>query len=303
MIQLLGYNFLSDGDSLNPFPVAVQTIDSITLQNAEFNDFFVTRNVTEAYSTNVPTDWDFYTIMLANFNGDISAGSIDNLVSQVDSIRIKRRKKGEFEWLTIYEQAINDETDFNFSGQDNFAIYAEEYEYAWVPVLAGIEGNYIIESIESKFQGVYICDANTIYKFMAGVSYGHSQYIQQVAVYNPLGRKYPVYVSNGENNYQTGSFTGKLLGNYENTGVFNRKEMVLQKNEFMKWLTNKKAKFIKDYNGNAWCVFIIGEPSVSYDNQWGMGMMDTNFDYGELCDAEDIAAMQDVGLIPVLETE
>lgn len=298
MIQFVGYNFLSDGNALDPVPTNVDNITQVTVQSAEFDNFYVTKDVTSAYSTEVPTDWDFYTIMLANFDGTISAGSIDAMLDQVDTIRIKRRKSGDFDWDTIFEQPINSVEDFSFSGVDYFAINEEEYEYAWVPVLAGIEGNYITNSIESQFQGVYICDADTIYKFMVGIEYGASSQKQLVGIYNPIGQKYPVYVSNAATNYQTGSFTGKLIGNYETTGVFNRKEMVQQKNQFLAWLTNKKAKIIKDWNGSSWCVYVTGEPQITYDNQWGMGMMDVSFEYGEIGDVDNLQDLQNVGLRP-----
>lgn len=301
MIQFLGYNFLSDGNALDPYPTHVQDLTTVTLQAAEFDDFYVTRDVTSAYSTTIPTDWDFYTIMLANFDGSTSAGSIEAMLDQVDTIRIKRRKVGTFDWQLIYERSIEEVSDFNFSGIDYFAVTGEEYEYAWVPVLAGNEGNYITASIESQYIGTYICDADTIYKFIAGVSYGNSQQKQQVGIYNPLGQKYPVYVSNGAGNYQTGSFTGKIIGTYEQTGVFDRKEMVAQKNALLAWLTNKRAKILKDLNGNAWLIYITGEPSISYDSQWGNGMMDVNFEYGELGDPDSEEDMNNVGLWPVTE--
>lgn len=301
MIQLVGYNFLMDGDTLNPYPSYVNNVTVTTLQGAEFDGLYVTQDVTSALSTEIPTEWDFYTIMLANFDGDLIAGSIENMVDQVDTIRIKRRKVGEFDWVTIYEQPINDPADFTFSGEDYFAEHDQEYEYAWVPVLANIEGNYITDTIESNFRGVFLCDADTIYKFSMGVEYGNSQQIQQVGVYNPIGQKYPIYVTNGANNYQTGSFQGKIVGNFENTGEFNRKEMVQEKNALLAWLTNKKAKILKDWNSNIWLVFVTGEPSISYDSQWGNGMMDVSFEYGELGDPTNATDMQSFGFWPTTE--
>ena len=300
MIQFINYNFLSDGNALDPYPTHIGTIDTVQIQNAQYNDFFITQDVTSPYSTNVPTDWDMYTLLLAGFNGNLNGGSVDYTLAEVDHIRIKRRKVGEFDWVTIYEKVVNSVADFYFSGEDYFAIYGDEYEYAWVPVLAGIEGNYVTVSITSKFNGVYICDADTIYKFYAGVAYGPSQQFQAVGIYNPIGQKYPIYVSNGANNYQTGSFTGKIVGNYENTHVFDRKEMVEQKNALLKWLTNKKAKILKDFNGNMWLIFVSGAPSVSYNTQWGNNMMEISFQYGEVGEAENAKDMQSVGLWPII---
>ena len=298
MIQFFNYNFYLDGNSLDPYPTVANDFKQVTIQNAEYDEFWVTKDVNSAYSTEIPSEWDFYTIMLANFDGNIEAGSVQHILEEAEKVRIKRRKKGDYVWDTIYEKDINSAEDLEFSGYDYYAIQDEEYEYAWVPVVGDKEGTYITETIKSHFNGVYICDADTIYKFVAGIEYGASKQVQLVGVYNPLGQKYPIYVSNGATNYQTGSFTGKLIGNYENTGVFDRKEMVQQKNQFMEWITNKKAKIIKDWNSNLWCIYVIGEPQVTYDSQWGMGMMDVSFEYGEVGNAENNEDLQNVGLRP-----
>ena len=301
MLQFTGYSFIADGDALDPRPSYIDNIEQIKIQNAIYNDFYITSATISPYNTTPPTEWDIYTLLWATSNNTINAGSVDYTVNDVDSIRIKRRKVGDFDWLTIYEQEINTASDFLFSGEDYFAQNGEEYEYAWVPVLAGNEGNYIVKSIESQFKGVFIADADTIHKFYAGVAYGTSQQTQQVGIYNPIGQKYPIYVTNGANNYQTGSVTSKIVGNYENTGVLDRKEMVEEKNDLIKWLTNKKAKVLKDHNGNIWLVFITGAPSVTYDSQWGNGMMELSFQWGEMGDPNDVKDMQNVGLWPQIQ--
>ena len=288
MLQFTGYNFIGDGNALDPRPSYIDNIEQIKIQNAIYNDFYITSDVISPYNTTPPTEWDIYTLLWATFNGTINAGSVDYTTADVDSIRIKRRKAGEIEWATIYEQKIKTASDFLFSGEDYFAQNGEIYEYAWVPVLAGNEGNYIVKSIESKFKGVFIADADTIYKFYAGVAYGTSQQTQLVGIYNPIGQQYPIYVTNGATNYQTGSVTAKIVGNYETTHVLDRKEMVEEKNALVKWLTNKKAKILKDDNGNIWLVFITGAPAVTYNAQWGNNMMEISFQWGEIGNPDSI---------------
>lgn len=301
MISFLKYNFIKDINALDPYSTSTKELKKVLLQNAIFDDLLITQDVTSPFTMDVQTEWDIYTILLAKFNNSLNAGSIEYSSSNIDAIRIKRRKLGEFNWDTIYEQKVNNISDLVFSGEDNFAMNKTEYEYAWVPVLGEVEGNYFVQSIESKFKGVFIADVNTIYKFAAGVSYGPSEQVQLVATYNPLGRKYPIYVSNGATNYQTGSLTAKIIGNYENTHVFDRKEMVEQKNNLLEWLTNKRAKVLKDANGNIWLIYITGSPSVTYDTQWGNNMMEVSFQYGEIGDVDNGEDMRNVGLLPIVE--
>lgn len=300
MLGFFGYNFYSDGNTLDPYPTAINNIQTIKIENAIYDGFYMTKDVVSEYSTDVPTDWDLYTIMLAQFENSLTAGNLDALIDQLNSIRIKRRKLGTFDWITIKEIPVNAPEDVNFIGEDLLAMNDTVYEYAWVPVLNDIEGNYITAQIESKFNGVFIADADTIFKFYAGVSYGGAQKVQQIGVFNPLNRKYPIYVANGALDYMTGSITGRILGNYETTHELNRKEMVEQRDALLNFLTNKKAKLIKDFNGNQWLVFIIDSPSVSFDTQWGNGMMDVGFDWSEVGDPDKAEDLQNVGLVPIV---
>lgn len=298
MIQFCGYNFFQDGNALDPFPTSVNDITTTELSNAIFDDFYVTKDTSSAYSTTVPTEWDFYTIMLANFNGNLNAGNIDALLSQLTSIRIKRRPVGSFDWITIREIPVETLEDISFIFDDNFGANLTEYEYAWVPVLNEVEGNYIIKSILSQFNGVFICDLETVYKFVGDVAYGTSEQVQKIGTFEPFGRQYPVYVSNAMTNYQKGSLSAKIMGRYETTGVFNRQEMVSEKNALLSWLTNKQAKIIKDYNGNIWLVVIIGNPSVIYNGKWGNGIMDVSLNYSETGSVDSASDLRSAGLAP-----
>lgn len=300
MLEFFGYNFLSDGNAIDPFPSSMENIGEATLENAIYDEFFITKDVESQYSTTKPTDWDIYTIVLALFQGNLDGGNIGGSIDQLDSIRIKRRKVGSFEWITIKEIPVNTVDDINFANEDLLAMNGERYEYAWIPVLNGIEGNYITAEIDSKFNGVFIADADTIYKFYSGVSYGSLQQNQQVGVFTLLNQQYPIYVANGQSNYQTGSFSGRTLGNFEDTRELNRKEMVEQRDNLLKFLTNKKAKIIKDYNGNQWLVFITGSPNVEFDNKWGNGLMTVNFQWSEVGNPENEQDLQNTGLAPII---
>ena len=174
MIGFIGYNFCADGNALDPTPTNVNNITTTRLQNGIFDHFNVTRNVTFDYSSIIPIDWDIDTIMDANFKGNISAGNVDQVASGITGIRVKRRVKGTFDWITIKELPVEKSEDLSFVVTDNLNAYNVEYEYAFVPMLGDVEGNYIIESILSKFEGVFICDADTVFKFMAGVEYSNN---------------------------------------------------------------------------------------------------------------------------------
>lgn len=302
MIGLLNYNFLSDGNSVDPMPTNVNNIVTSKLSNAVYDEFYITKDTTPS-SVAPPSQWDFNTILLANFNGNLSAGNIEQTIESLDLIRVKKRVKGTFDWITIKEYQVTDVGDLSFSFSDNLSKNNTEYEYAWVPVLSGgTEGGYAIAEVLSKFNGVYIADADSIYKFVANVGYGQTQRVQQVGTFEPYGRKYPVYVSNGLINYEQGQVQALLVGEYlnhednEKYRQFIREDMVNEKNNLMDFLTNKRAKILKDYNGNYWLVIVTGNPTVDYDNNWGMGMMTAGFQWSEVGDANNANDIRSAGL-------
>lgn len=299
MIGVIGYNFCSDGNSVDPTPTDINNITRTRLQNGIFDHFNVTRNVSFDYSSVIPMDWTTDTIMNADFQGTASAGNVDQLAEGITGVRIKRRVKGTFDWITIKQITISKPEDLSFVITDNLNAYNTEYEYAFVPVMEDVEGSYIIESILSKFEGVFICDVDTVFKFYAGVEYNNNNQNQQIGVLQPYNRKYPVIVSNSIINYQTGSIGGWVLPeDFDNNRTLDRGAITKEKELLLKFLTNKKPKIIKDMNGNNWLVYFTGNPTMSYDNSFGQGMVKVSADWTEVGNPNDKTDLYENGLIP-----
>ena len=299
MIGFLGYNFCRDGNALDPTPTDINNINYTRVQNGIFDHFNVSKNAEFDYSSIIPTKWDVNTIMDANFEGNILAGNVAVMAANVTSVRVKRRVKGTFEWTTIREIPVNKPEDLSFVITDNLNAYNVEYEYAWVPMTNDVEGNHTIESILSQFQGVFICDVNNIFKLQAGVEYNNNDANQQVGVFQPYNRKYPVIVSNSLINYQTGTISSWVLPeDFEDSKSLDRFEITKEKEAILKFLMNKKPKIIKDTNGNNWLVYFTGNPSMSYNNNYGQGMVKVNAEWTEVGDPNDKTDLYENGLIP-----
>ena len=299
MIGLIGYNFCADGNALDPTPTNINDITFTKVQNGIFDHFNVSRDTSFDYSSIIPTDWDVNTLMNASFAGNTSAGNVAQVATGVTSIRVKRRIKGTFDWITIREIPVTKPEDLSFVITDNLNAYNVEYEYAYVPMMEDVEGSYIIESILSKFEGVFICDIDTVFKFYAGVEYDTNDAIQQVGVFQPFNRKYPIVVSNSIMQYQTGSIGGWVLPeDYEDTHVFDRSKIVKEKEVLLNFLMNKKPKILKDMNGNNWLVYFTGNPTFTYDNNYGQGMLKVAAKWTEVGDPNDKTDLYENGLIP-----
>ena len=298
MIGLIGYNFCSDSNALDPTPTDVNNLTYARVQNGIFDHFNVSRDTSFNYDSIIPTDWDVNTVMDADFAGNIFAGNVAQMASSVTSIRVKRRIKGSFDWVTIREIPVSKPEDLSFVITDNLNAYNVEYEYAFVPMMEDVEGSYIIESILSKFEGVFICDIDTVFKFYGGVEYNGNDAVQQVGVFQPYNRKYPVIVSNSIVQYQTGNIGGWVLPeDYEDTHVFDRVKSVKEKEVLLNFLMNKKPKIIKDMNGNNWLVYFTGNPSIVYDNNYGQGMLKVSATWTEVGDPNSKDDLYENGLI------
>lgn len=302
MFMMCGYNFCSDGNALDPAPIVNNGFTDVTLRNGIFDHWNVNRDVTSPYSSAIPTNWDYLTIMNANFNGNIESGNSEFSLGNIDGIKIKRRKVTDFDWVTLAYFDASELESLNFVFNDNIAASGYTYEYAFVPVVGGTEGNYITNTIGAKFDGVFICDLDTIYKFYAGVKYGTNERVQKIGVFEPYGRKYPVVVSNGLINYETGSVTGTVLSDdYLKTKAMNRIAMVKEQRALKDFLTNKKAKILKDWNSHSWLIVPIDNISTSYDSKYGMGIADVSFDWVELGDSNNQADLYNNGILKEAE--
>ena len=299
MIGLLGYNFCSDGNALDPMPTSVNNITTTTIQNGIYDHFYAGYDATSEYSHTLPTAWDFNTIMDCNFENNISAGNIDDLTSNISGIKIKRREKGTFDWTTIKEIAVNSVDDLSFIFTDNLASNYTQYEYAYVPITGQTEGSYTVSEVYSKFKGVFICDVNTIYKFYADIEYGSTDSVQKIGTYEPFGRKYPVMVSNGLLGYDTGTVSALIVPkNFSETHEFDRQAITKERNTLFKWLTNKKPKMLKDWNGAEWLCIITGNPQTDYESNYGMGIQRMTAEWTQTGDPKVKADLYANGLIP-----
>lgn len=299
MIGFLNYNFCADINALDPVPTNVKNLQIVQIENGIYDHINITSDVKSTYPTTPPSGWDFNTILDCNFNNNISGGSTDDISQDVTSIRIKRRVKGTYAWMTIREIPIASSEDLNFAFTDNLNLNNTLYEYAYVPVTQGVEGGYVIEEIESQFKGVFICDTQTIYKFYYGVEYGDTDRVQQVGVYTPYGRQYPVVISNGLLSYETGSVSGLVLQEaWEDDRQMDRVANVAERNVLFDFLTNHRAKIIKDWNGNQWLCCITGSPSVSYAKGSAMGIMTANAEWTQIGHPENASDLYAAGLIP-----
>lgn len=298
MIGFLGYNFCSDGNCLDPVPTSIDNITSTQLSNGIFDHWYLTSDTREPYPTTIPDQWDYTTIMDADFNGNVAAGNVDFTLAQITGFKIKRRVVGTFDWITLVELPVATLEDLKVSFNDNLNSNYTNYEYALVPMLNEIEGDYITNEVLSQFDGVFICDLETVYKFYAGVEYGDGTRVQKIGVFEPMGRKTPVVVSNALTNYETGNVQGTVLpSDYGQTGTYQPLALVQERKELLDFLTNKKAKVLKDWAGNSWLMMVVDTPTITYKTGSGMALANVGFNYVTLGDSNNQTDLYNSGIV------
>ena len=229
----------------------------------------------------------------------------------ITSLLVKRRDVADVsgKWLILYSTPITQASDMDFTFIDFLNQYGKTYQYALVPVLAQdqsgvivqIEGGYTVsDNVDSIFDGVYIADQTNVERVKAGVGYGNIDMNQGVGSITPIGSKYPIVITNSQNQYHNGSVRGTIVPNdFYSNGNLSRIDMVNKRDELEQFLTNKHAKIIKDWNGKMWLVMIMSNVSCSFDDNYGMGMVSFSADWLEVGDPTNQQDLYNAGLINV----
>lgn len=316
MIGVNRQSVLSGVDSLSPRINVNYPVNTVTLANGVFDYINVVRTIRDDLPTEIPLEWDGTTIMDCTFN-TLNGGNMEYAADNISKILVQRKRVdipyNESTWTTLYEVAIEDQTNLNFIFKDVTNVYGATYQYQLVPIAVQRQGDKDIEiegtgqpsqDVISSFDGVFICDANTFVKIYAGVEYGSLQTTQLTGVHETLDGKYPIIVSNSSVNYHSGSITGTILntdyGKKNEDGTYtqlDRIKIVKARQELDKFLTNKTPKIIKDDNGNIWLVIFVDDIDYSFFNEWGRGLGDMSADWVEIGDATLGADLKRTGII------
>ena len=273
------------------------TFNKVIIGNGVFDHINITNNTNIEYSTEKPY-WDFDTILDCDFDGNVNGGNIDEMLKQVSGVKLKRRNENNLTWVTVLEKKVSSVDDLNILYIDYLIPSNVEQTYAFVPILnGGIEGDYIINSVTPKWDGVFITDGDKIFKLYNAVVYDNATQNMQVGVLSPLGSKYPTVIQNSEINYKSGAISCQICGyNFESTKRIDRNDVVKQTNDFLQFLRNGSPKCLIDWNGNDIIFRVIASPSVAYNSYYGNGITNVAFSYAEQGSYDDQESLDELGL-------
>ena len=243
------------GDTLCYAPVLVpaSAIEALSIQNAQFLEIFVTESVITDYDGNIPDYWTFETRLHARFKNDLYAGNVDFAESTVEAIKIKKRTSRDTQFQTIFERPILTNEDFAIEFLDYYEPVGD-IEYAYVPVISGGEGDYIVNRVHSVFHSYFCVEKGISYPLKLDVSTSETFHYEAASV-KPMGRKYPITIANGCTGYRSGSMECTFLPVCRNVGTATPYEY---RSRIYEMLTNGKPKLLKGFNGELYMVNIEG---------------------------------------------
>lgn len=292
-------------------------ITNLKIKNCNARQCFVSTDTSEAPTTVLPeSEWGSDYIMKVNFAVSTQGGNVGAMLLGLKKLLFKRKVKGDFSpnaWKTIYTYEIIEgahvaEDLRNIFFKDFLARANETYCYTIVPVTF-IDGQIVEGSIDydeeempsatSKFESVIISDGKDYQKLYAGVAFGTATNQQLYGVHETLGAQYPIVVSNSNVNYMAGTVSGTVINKeyYNGDYVFDRGKLVKAREEMQAFLSNKKPKIVKDWNGNIWLTQISAPPTYTFNDSWGMGMANVSFNWVELGSLDDQETLDQMNLI------
>lgn len=290
---LLGSTFLGGDLACAMTPTGITDINYVEIKNGIYDDLYLTKATDFELSNECPKAWDFDTCLYAPFSNNTNAGNVDWNLETVSHLVIKRRTIGEFNWITLETKEIHALEDFQMNGVDYTNVSGADYEYAVVPVLYGVEGNYSTSQVHSYFSGVIIIERDKSYH--TDITDGFGDYTRNIpsATIELLNSKYPVFIRNSIANYDTGTFTGNFMPasdgcTFDTTidGDFSR---VSYQREIMDIISDGIPKLLKFPDGRAKLVQVTPNPTDNADTVYNNRVISFSWvEIGDINSEEDL---------------
>lgn len=300
----LGFNFLGADETCIPIsPTISHETDSVELSNVVADVLTVTGDAEQEMTQDVNMEWDFKTVFVADFNHDTLAGNVKWALDALSHVAIKRRIVGDYKWITIAIKEITDINDLNISGTD-ITCESLEYEYAVVPILNGMDGDYSGTKVDVTNEDLVLIDSTGIYHTPITDGYCDVQDVHPNSVQELMRSVYPTIVRNTMANYETINVTGSFIPTdylcTDPDAIYNTDRLrVLYNREVKRFITNGRTKILKNVDGQCWMVYVTNPPSDTADGAYNIRKL--SFGCTENGDLKKEADLYYAGLLDVPE--
>lgn len=272
----------SDTTTIPLTPTSIDNMTYVKLSNGIYDCLYITNNVIDEVSVSCKKEFDFDTILHADFNNNTNAGNVDWSLDTVSEIIIKRRKKSDFKWMTIAVKEVNKLEDFFISKNDYTNASNVEYEYAIVPILNSGEGLYYTTFVESKFNSMFLVEKDTM--IGTPITDGFCDTTRRIpsSLTETINNQYPTYVRNTKANYDKGTCKGNFLEMEEDECNFDTddKTRVPYQLRAMDFVADGMPKILKLPDGRIWLIEVTGDPTDTADQKYNIRYI--NFEWAQI---------------------
>lgn len=280
--------------SLDSTSVTTDIIKNVSIGCGIFDRLFITRAVADQ-----PTEfpgWDYDTVMDAQFNGDLMGGNIVYQIDQISAVRIKRRRAGKHDWLTLFEIPVKKEDDLKFEKYDKYAASGVKYDYALVPVINNVEGYINQNSITPSFSGCFIFEKEDGCSSDLDITKGTITRTKPSNVVTTLSGKYPYVVSNANTDYESGQFSMMFMPK-DSDGEYTTENDYIYREDIKAFLNDGKPKIMKLSDGRIW--MIATTDGLTEDNGEVEHYVHHSFNWVEIGDPESSSDLYNNNFIDV----
>ncbi len=282
--MFLGTSFFCGKHTLLPPATNVDNFTTITISNGIYDHLYLSSDSTKTIN-NINDEWDLYTKLNASFEGDLEAGSIGFSTRNTDTIVVKTREKGSFDWKTIYTVPIVNDEDFNFIKSYPYSRNLSDNEYMIISQINGIENSYAITECRTEFDGYFIVDKENIYGTIYNIQITDTVQNVNNTTLELLNSQYPSVYTNSDSNYTSGTTSGCFLKFDMENCVVDIDGGVKYRGDVMQWICNGKPKILKLEDGRIYLIKVVGQPSDT--NEGHKDLRRISFDWVEIGNVDD----------------
>lgn len=296
--MIMGYTAM--GQKMAPDSVScAENITTVTISGAVYDDLYGTRideSIKPSSQILPPDEWDAATCFHAKMNGNVYCGNAEFSVDNTTDVLVKRRRKGEFEWFTLFDIKANKAEDYTFTVHDPYAPKGD-LEYAAVPVINGFESSYSIAEITYDFDGLLLIEKDKTVWTVLDIVLSENKN-SQPGVANTLAGKYPFVFYNGNNDYYTGTLSSTFI-EFGNCRFPDSQRIHKNYDDIMEFLNNKKPKILKYCDGRIRLIAVTTPPDNTSGEHFDLHTI--SFSYTEIGSVYSNKDMNSYGFLDVGE--
>lgn len=291
--MFLGSTFSASPQAVSNTSAPESSLSTITISNVVLDEIYATKNILVKFDWNIPDEWDWDTSLHAEYQGNTYAGNIGYSYKSIQSVKIKKRYSGEFDWKTIYLKEVNSADDLSVELYDYLEPSRKRIEYAYVIVVGGSDIDITSADLYSEFQSYFICDYDNCYPIILNPENNITYNRETQSIVSP-GRKYPYVVHNGIAQYYSGTMTATFI-NVDDSCKLDLKNGWAYRNQIDGFLTNGKAKILKSFEGDIWMINTTGGVQRTINGHYQN--VSQEFEWAECGDPNSISDLYDNGFI------